>query len=347
MIEMRSDTFTLPTREMISAMASAPLGDDVYGEDPTVRRLEELAARTVGKPAACLMPSGTMANLTALMAHVPRGGKVFVGDESDIYLYEAGGASVCGGIVYEPVRTQADGTLALPDLVAAWPPDPDDPQFALPELICVENTHNRMGGRVLSLSYLDELQYLADQRGVPVHMDGARIFNAAVASGVSVERVARSADSLQFCLSKGLSAPIGSVLAGEAGFIEKARRLRKMLGGGMRQAGVIAAAGVVAIESMVERLADDHTLAGQLAVGLADVDGIDLEPDAVTTNIVLFRVAVDGLDEHEFLRAAQQRGLAMGEFGHGRIRAVTHRGLSTTDVRDAVSIVQDVVRRST
>ncbi|ANP52067.1 low-specificity L-threonine aldolase [Streptomyces griseochromogenes] len=346
MIEMRSDTFTLPTEQMVSAMTQAVLGDDVYGEDPTVNQLEELAAKSIGKPAACLMPSGTMANLAALLVHVPRGGKVVVGNESDIYLYEAGGASVCGGIVYEPIPTQPDGNLALDDLAAVLPPDADDPQFALPGLICVENTHNRMGGQALSQEYLAELKRFATGHGLAVHMDGARIFNAAVATGVSADQIAAHADSIQFCLSKGLSAPIGSILAGEVAFIEKARRVRKMLGGGMRQAGVFAAAGLLALTSMVDRLADDHQLAAQLAEGLAEVDGIDIDPKAVTTNIVLFRVTADGLNDNQFLAAVQQRGLVMGEFGHGRIRAVTHRGLTSADVSAAVAIVADVVRET-
>lgn len=343
MIEMRSDTFTLPTEQMMSAMAGAALGDDVYAEDPTVNRLEEVAAAAVGKPAACLMPSGTMANLAALLVHVPRGGKVLVGNESDIYLYEAGGASVCGGVVYEPVPTQPDGSLALADLAAGFPLDPDDPQFALPGLISVENTHNRMGGRALDQAYLAELRRYADGRGVPVHMDGARIFNAAVATGVPADRIAAHAHSVQFCLSKGLSAPIGSLLAGEPDFVARARRVRKMLGGGMRQAGIVAAAGLVALTSMVDRLAEDHAHAAQLAKSLAEVDGIDVDPGSVTTNVVLFRVTATGLDDSGFLHAAQERGLAMAEFGHGRIRAVTHRGVSSADVCAAVAIVADVV----
>ena len=344
MIEMRSDTFTLPTPEMFTAMTRADLGDDVYAEDPTVRRLEELAAERVGKADACLMPSGTMANLAAMMAHVPRGGKAIVGDESDIYLYEAGGASVCGGIVYEPVRTQADGTLDLADLAAGWPPDLDDAQFALPGLICLENTHNRMGGRVLAPDYLRDVRRLADERGVPVHVDGARIFHAEVASGVPAAEIVAVADSLQFCLSKGLSAPIGSMLAGDAEVVARARRLRKMLGGGMRQAGVIAAAGIVALTSMVDRLAEDHALAADLAHRLADIDGIDIDATSVVTNILLFRVSAGDLDEHAVVARAHERGLAVGEFGHGRIRAVTHRGLGPADVRDAADILAGIVK---
>lgn len=346
MIEMRSDTFTLPTPEMFTAMTRAELGDDVYGEDPTVRRLEELGAARVGKSDACLMPSGTMANLTAIMAHVPRGGKAIVGDESDIYLYEAGGASVCGGIVYEPVRTQFDGTLDISDLAAGWPPDLDDPQYALPGVICLENTHNRMGGRVLAPEYLNEVRRLADDRGVPVHMDGARIFHAEVASGVPAARIAAVADSLQFCLSKALSAPIGSILAGDRDVVARARRLRKMLGGGMRQAGVVAAAGIVALTTMVDRLAEDHDLAVNLAHRLEDVDGIDVEASSVATNIVLFRVTAGGLDEKTVVNLARERGLAVGDFGHGRIRAVTHRGLGPADVRAAADILASIVKQA-
>lgn len=265
MIELRSDTFTLPTPAMRQAMVTAPLGDDVYGEDPTVGRLERLAADRLGKEAACLLPSGTMANLTALLAHCPRGSTAVVGDESDIYLYEAAGASVVGGIGYVPLPNQADGTLAPADLAAAFPEDPDDPQFALPAVVCLETPQNRCGGVALPLDYLPEVADLAHARGAALHLDGARVFNAAVALGVPVDRVAQPADSVQFCLSKGLSAPIGSMVAGGAGFVGRVRRLRKMLGGGMRQAGVVAAAGIVALEEMVDRLAEDHAHARRLA----------------------------------------------------------------------------------
>ncbi|MDK9496104.1 GntG family PLP-dependent aldolase [Streptomyces katrae] len=342
MIELRSDTFTLPTPDMIKAMASAPLGDDVYGEDPTVRALEELAARTVGKEAACLTPSGTMANLAALMAHAPRGSKVLVGAESDIHLYEAGGASVCGGLVYEAVPNQSDGRMLLDDLAKGFPDDADDPQFARPALICVENTHNRCGGRVLPSSHLREVRDFADARGVAVHMDGARLFNAAVASATPPAEVARHADSVQFCLSKGLGAPIGSVVAGTAGFIDEVRRIRKMLGGGMRQAGVIAAAGIVALETH-DRLADDHANAAHLAEGLAGLSGIEVDPAAVETNIVMFRVPEERLTRQAFIAAAAARGLALAELGHGRIRAVTHAGVGREDIDRALAVVRDVL----
>ncbi|NUT45953.1 MAG: threonine aldolase [Saccharothrix sp.] len=344
MIELRSDTFTLPTPDMLKAMADAPLGDDVYGEDPTVRALEELAAGTLGKQAACLTPSGTMANLASIMAHAPRGAKVLVGDESDIHIYEAGGASVLGGVVYEPVRTGADGTLALRDLERGFPDDPDDPQFALPALICLENTHNRAGGKVLPAAYLADVRRFADERGVAVHLDGARIFNAAVASGVPVARIAEHADSAQFCLSKGLGAPIGSVVVGPADFVTEVRRLRKMLGGGMRQAGVIAAAGILAITTH-DRLAEDHANARRLAEGLSTLDGVEVDPAEVETNIVMFRVTDPRFTWRSFVAAAAAEGVAVGELGHGRIRAVTHSGVTARDVDRAVDVVRDVLKR--
>lgn len=344
MIELRSDTFTLPNDEMLHAMTQAALGDDVYGEDPTVKELETLAARRFGKEAALLVPSGTMANLVSLLVHCPRGSKVLVGDEADIYIYEAGGAAFCGGIIYEPIPTQPDGRLALEDLKEALPDDQSDPQFALPSLICLENTHNRMGGRVLPLSYLEEVQGFAKEHGLPVHMDGARLFNAAVALDITVEEIAKYADSVQFCLSKGLSAPIGSMVVGRTDFIRKAYRLRKMLGGGMRQAGIIAAAGIVALTKMADRLADDHAHARLLAQGLVEIDGIECDINAVETNMVFFRVVDQRFTWQTFVEAAQKRGLNIAELGHGRIRAVLHSGVTSGDVRRALEIIRAVLQ---
>lgn len=341
MIELRSDTFTQPTDAMRRAMSGAEVGDDVYGEDPTVRALEERAAELTGKEAACLMPSGTMANLTALLTHAPRGSQVLVGDESDIYLYEAGGASVCGGIMYAPVPSQSDGRLLLEDLRAGFPSDPYDPQFALPSLICLENTQNRCGGAVLPLSYMNQVRDLATEFGVPVHLDGARLFNAAVALGVPASDITRYANSVQFCLSKGLGAPVGSLLTGGHAFIGEARRVRKMLGGGMRQAGVVAAAGLVALMD-TDRLAEDHAHAVRLAEGLADVEGINIDPGAVRTNIVMFRIRDPRFSWQTFAAAAAAQGLAVAELGHGRLRAVTHCGVSTADIDEAVRIVRRI-----
>lgn len=345
MIELRSDTFTLPTRKMMDAIQEAALGDDVYGEDPTAGQLEAEVAQILGKEAAILMPSGTMANLASIMAHGPRGSKVLVGDESDIYIYEAAGASVCGGIMYEPIPTQPDGRLAIADLERAFPLEPEDPQFALPSLICLENTHNRMGGRVLPLSYLEEVRVFADGKGVPVHMDGARLFNAAVALGVEAAEIAGYTDSVQFCLSKGLSAPIGSIVAGTNEFIEKVYRLRKMLGGGMRQVGIIAAPGLIAIRQMVDRLADDHSNALRLAKGLAEIPGIVTRVEDVETNIVYFRIEHPRLTWQTFIQEAREHGLQIAELGHGRIRAVTHSGIQAADIDRALQIVQRLMTK--
>lgn len=343
MIELRSDTFTLPTPTMLQAIACAPLGDDVYGEDPTVRALEERAAHKIGKEAACLMPSGTMANLAAILAHCPRGSKMLVGDKADIFIYEAGGASSCGGIIYEPIPTQPDGSLRLCDLERAFPEVPHDPQCALPALICLENTHNWCGGTILPLAYLKEVSHFAQSRGLPIHLDGARIFHAAIALAIDAADIARYASSVQFCLSKGLAAPIGSMVAGDAPFIEKVRRVRKMLGGGMRQAGIIASAGLVALEQMVDRLAEDHANARRLATGLAQLPGIQIDLTTVQTNIVIFRLTAAQYTCERFIDTAFHYGLRLGMLGTGRIRAVLHYGITASDVDHALDIVSHML----
>lgn len=342
MIELRSDTFTRPTAAMRRAMAEAEVGDDIYGEDPTVLALEARAAAMVGKQASCFMPSGTMANLCAIMAHCPRGSKVMAGAETDMYLYEAYGASVCGGVGYAPIPNLPDGRLDPELLAAEFPEDPEDSQLAPPALVCLENTHSRCGGAVLPESYLAEIRALTSAHGIAFHLDGARLFNAAVAAGLPAARIAGYADSVQFCLSKGLSAPIGSMLAGDEGFITAARRVRKMLGGGMRQAGIVAAAGLVALDTMVERLAEDHANAARLAEGLRSIPGMEVQSPPVT-NIVMFRLAHGPIGQAEFIARARERGLSMMELGHGRIRAVTHADLSTQDVDTALQIMQDLV----
>ncbi len=345
-VELRSDTFTLPTPRMLRAMAAARLGDDVYGEDPTVAELEASAAATLGKEAACFMPSGTMCNLVAMLTHCPRGSKVIVGEESDIYVYEAGGASVCGGLVYHPVPNQPDGCLDLGAVAAAFPADPADPQFALPALLCVENPQNHRGARVLPMVHLRDIAELARTRWIPVHLDGARIFNAALAGGVRVDEIACHADSVQFCLSKSLGAPVGSILAGSADFIIRARRVRKLLGGGMRQAGVLAAAGLIALEDRA-RLGDDHQTARQLAAGLAEIVGIEVDTPDPSTNMVFFRVVAPALDNESFLAVAAARGVVMAELGHGQIRTVTHYGVNPQDIDYAVHVIASVLREHT
>ncbi|OYD09609.1 low-specificity L-threonine aldolase [Paludifilum halophilum] len=343
MIDLRSDTLTQPTPEMKEAMFQAKLGDDVYGEDPTVNQLEIFSADLLKKEAACFMPSGTMANLASILSHCPRGTKALVGNESDIYIYEAGGASVCGGVVYEPISTQPDGRLLLSDLELAFPEDMNDPQFALPSLLCLENTHNRCGGVILSPEYLEEVQAFANKKQIPVHMDGARLFHASISTGIPVDVIARHADSIQFCLSKGLCSPIGSMVVGSEGFIERVRRWRKMLGGGMRQAGAVAAAGIYSLQKMISRLQEDHQKARRFAESLSQLPGIKVNLETVQTNIVLFKIQDSRFTWRSFQHALQQKELLVSEMGFGRLRAVFHHDVPFSEVDKALAVVEDVL----
>ncbi len=342
MIDYLSDTVTKPTPEMRQACFEAMVGDDVYGEDPTANRLEALAAEMLGKEAACFVPSGTMANLTAILAHCPRGYELIVGDESDIYNYQAGGVSFVGGVAFHPVPTQADGTLSLVDLEEAIR-DPDDYQCARAGLIAIENPCCRVGGRVLSFDYLERLRAFADRHRLPIHMDGARIFNAAIALDRPPSAVAGYADSVQFCLSKNLGAPVGSMVVGNKRFVADVRRLRKMLGGGMRQIGVIAAAGIVALETMVDRLREDHVRARKLAEGIAGLPGIQCQLDTVETNMVFFSVTDVRFTTQTFLKALGEQGVRMGELGHGRIRAVIHFEHDDAMIEQTVAVFENLL----
>ena len=332
---------------MRQAMAAAEVGDDVYGEDPTVNRLEKLAAEITGMEAALFVSSGTMGNLASLLAHCERGRDVVLGDESHIYHYENGSASALGGLVLHPVRTSPDGTIALDVLEAAIHQPAHNYHFyhyAPPGVICLENTHNRCGGTVLSPDYFAEVAALAARHGLPVHLDGARLFNAAVATGRPVTDWTRHVSSVQLCLSKGLAAPVGSMICGAAAFVDKARRMRKMLGGGMRQAGVIAAPGILALTAMVDRLAEDHGNARILAEGIARLPGVVLDPPRVDTNIVVFRLP--GVTEAEaFAAAVEREGLFISNFGGGRLRVVTHYGITEADCRRAVAVMTQVFNR--
>ena len=338
MIDLRSDTVTLPSHAMRDAIARAELGDDVMGEDPTVNRLEELAAEKIGKEAAVLVTSGTMGNLVSLLSHCTRGQDVILGDQCHIFKYEAGGASALGGLAFHTVPTGRLGELALPDIKRAiYPPDE---HYAPPGLICLENTHNRCGGTVLPVEYLRSVRKLADTVGVPVHLDGSRIFNAAVASGCEVPALTQPVDSVQFCLSKGLSAPVGSLVCGSQEFIRRARRYRKMVGGGMRQAGIIAAAGIVALNEMIERLAEDHQTARRLAEGLAELPGVHIDLETVQTNLVIFSVPTPHINGGSFAEVLGQAGVKIGDIGGERFRAVTHYGISQADIDEALQIIR-------
>lgn len=342
MIDLRSDTVTLPTSAMREAMAAAPLGDDVYGEDPTINRLQEMAAEMMGQEASLFIPSGTMGNLVAVLAHCQRGDEVIVGNKAHTFLYEAGGISALGSVHSCQVPNQPDGTLRLEDIRAAI--RPDDAHHPITRLVALENTHNRCGGTVLSVAYTQAVAELARQCGIKLHIDGARIFNAAVALGISARQLSAPADSITFCLSKALCAPVGSVLCGSEEFIRKAHRARKMLGGGMRQAGVLAAAGIVALETMVDRLSEDHLRAKRLAHGLSGIPGIILDPGTPYTNMVFCELANElPIDASETSRRLAELGVKVGRTGERRFRLVTHYWVDDAAIEHAVTAFKRVL----
>ena len=337
LVDLRSDTVTQPSEEMRRAMYEAELGDDVYGEDPQVNALEAMAAERLGKEAAVFVASGTMGNLVSVLAHTQRGDEIILGDKAHIFRAEAAGASVLGGISYHTVPNDSRGMLDPNDVRNAV--RPDDPHAPRTALVCIENTQNLCGGGVLSQSDVADIAAVAKENDLPVHVDGARIFNAAVALEAPASELARDADSITFCLSKGLSCPVGSVIVGSEDFIERARRWRKMVGGGMRQAGVLAAAGVVALDTMVERLAEDHANAWRLAEGLAEIPGISIDPDSVATNLVFFDVERE--DRAELSEELSGRGV-LGGGPQKRWRYATHYGVTESDIDYVLEQVREV-----
>ena len=334
-IDLRSDTVTKPTPEMREAMAEAEVGDDVFRDDPTVIRLEALAAGMVGKEAALFVPSGTMGNLIALLVHCQRGEEAIVGSLSHIYLNEAGGMSALGGIQPCPVRNQKDGTLAIDDILASI--RSEDVHHPITRLICLENTQNICGGIPLTADYTRQVGELAREHGLLLHVDGARIFNAAAAQNVPVRELVDPADSLMFCLSKGLAAPVGSIVAGSQKFINRARHVRKMLGGGMRQVGVLAAAGIISLERMTKRLTDDHLRARKLADGLRQVRGVVLDPGSPHTNMIYFNLADHvGVTAQQVTEKMKNYGVLLDPDGSRRFRLVTHYWIDDEAVARAV-----------
>jgi threonine aldolase len=339
-IDFRSDTITLPTDEMRRAMFEAEVGDDVYGEDPTVNKLEAMAAKVMGKEAALFTTSGTQSNLIGILANTRHGDEVILGSEAHMFWNEVGGAACLGGVVYRTVPNDDEGWIDPDAMVEAI--RPKNIHYPVTTLLCLENTHNRCGGTILTAEYTRQMCDLAHAHGLKVHLDGARIFNAAVALGIPAAELAKPADSVCFCISKGLSAPVGSLLCGSAEYIERARKWRKMLGGGMRQAGIIAAAGVVALDKMIDRLAEDHENAKRLAFGLNRIPGIGITPEKFKTNIIMFQPPAS-MAWTEFLTRLNARGVKCSH-GIGRnIRAVTHRHISAGDVDEALARIKAVV----
>lgn len=352
LIDLRSDTVTRPTPEMRRAMAEAEVGDDVFRDDPTVIALEERAAALTGKEAGLFVSSGTMGNLVSHMAHVARGGQIIAEGESHVVLDEAGGHAVVSGASIAPVAARDDGTMDLDDIRAVVR-DPDDEHEPLTSLIILENTHAHSMGQPLTSEYTSQVAALAHEIGVPLHVDGARLFNAVVALGTPARELLADADSATFCLSKGLACPVGSVVVGEAAFIARARRARKLVGGGMRQVGVLAAPGLIALQDgaagMIERLAEDHANARALAEGLAKLDGIeDLDPARVRTDFVLFRVrprtgATRTAARAAFLDAMERQGVLLVPYSGGRIRAVTHYGVDADDIESTLAAARSAL----
>ncbi|RHW42200.1 low-specificity L-threonine aldolase [Neobacillus notoginsengisoli] len=340
MIDLRSDTVTKPTEEMRMAAYKAEVGDDVYGEDPTVRKLEETAASLLGKEDALFVTSGTQGNQIAILVHCTPGQEVILEEESHIFYYESAAASALASVQ----------TRTIPGIRGRMDPGKverairgEDIHYPETGLICIENTHNRAGGAIIPLTNMNEIHTLANKNNIPVHIDGARLFNASIALGVPVSELAKYSESVQICLSKGLGAPVGSLLAGNKAFIRRARKWRKRLGGGMRQAGVIAAPGLIALTKMPGRLGEDHENAKRLAEGASNIQGLSVV-NKVETNIVVIDISGTGMDEYQFVERLKERGILGGTFGEGLVRLVTNYDVSRDDIDSAVSHLHKIAR---
>jgi threonine aldolase len=343
-IDLRSDTVSWPTPEMREAMATAEVGDDVYGEDPTVNRLEALAAERLGKEAALFVASGTQGNLIAILAHCGRGDEVIVGKTAHTFRSEAGGAAALGGINPHTVPVQEDGTIALDDIRGAVR-DPHNLHHPFSRLVCLENTHGAAGGLPITAEYTQSVRDVCRGYGLGLHLDGARVWNAATALGCDVKDLVGPVDSVSFCLSKGLCAPAGSILCGPADFIQQARRIRKLLGGGMRQAGILAAAGIIAVEQMTQRLDQDHANARRLAEGLMQIEGFHLDLDKVRTNMVFYSIDESlPLDAYQLAEAVKQsHNVLLGATGPHTFRSVTHYWITAERVDVALNAIREAL----
>ena len=343
MIDLRSDTVTLPTDKMKNFILDAPLGDDVYGEDPSINHLQEQIADMFHKEAALFVPSGTMANLISVLTHCNRGDEILLGDKSHIFYYEAGGVSAFGGIHSHQLHNNDDGTINLDDITNNIRQKGDD-HFPKTKLLCLENTHNFCYGSPIGIVYLNNVKHLINNHKIKLHLDGARIFNASVALGVPVDKLVSSADSISCCLSKGLSAPVGSLIISNKNFITKAKKIRKALGGGMRQAGILAAAGTFSLNNMISRLEEDHYNALELAKKLSPINKLSVDVDKVKTNIIFIYLDGEKVSDEEFLDTLNKNNIKIDYKGNRKFRLVTHYGFNKSDINTVVKIITKILK---
>ena len=343
MIDLRSDTVTMPTQAMKEFAFNAPLGDDVYGEDPSINDLQNKISELFNKEAALFVPSGTMANLISVLTHCNRGDEIVLGDKSHIFFYEAGGVSAFGGIHSHQLKNQDDGTINLDDIQNSIRKNDDD-HFPKTTLLCLENTHNFCYGSPIDIDYFNSVKQTINQHNIKLHLDGARIFNASVALGIPVSELTKNADSISCCLSKGLSSPVGSLIIGSKEFITKARRLRKALGGGMRQAGILAAAGLFSIKNMIERLEEDHHNALELATKLSEIKYLSVDIAKVQTNIIFIYLNKKNLRDTEFLDLLLQNNIKIDYKGNRKFRLVTHQGFQKSNIDTVINTINNILR---
>lgn len=343
MIDLRSDTVTLPSKKMKQFIMESPLGDDVYGEDPSVNLLQNKIAKIFNKEAGLFVPSGTMANLIAVLTHCNRGDEVILGDKSHIFYYEAGGISAYGGIHSFQLHNNDDGTINLDDIKKSIRAIGND-HFPKTKLICLENTHNACYGAPIDTDYFNQVRKIANKHNLSIHLDGARIFNAAIALNKSVDILTRDCDTISCCLSKGLSAPVGSVLLGNKGFILKAKQIRKALGGGMRQAGLIASAGIFSLDNMVDRISNDHENAKILAYELDKINNIEINLDFVYTNIIFIYNRHGKISNKKLLNELEKNNIKIDYKGNSKFRLVTHSGFKKDDINSVVTVFKEILK---
>lgn len=343
MIDLRSDTVTLPTNEMKQFIMDSPLGDDVYGEDPSVNLLQKKIAKIFNKESALFVPSGTMANLISVLTHCNRGDEVILGNKSHIFFYEAGGISAFGGVHSHQINNNDDGTININDIENAIRKKGDD-HFPKTKLICLENTHNACYGSPINTDFFSEVKNIAKKHNIPIHLDGARIFNAAIALNKSVDELTKDCDSVSCCLSKGLSAPVGSVILGSKNFISKAKSLRKALGGGMRQAGLIASAGIFSLDHMINRIIDDHSNAKILASKLNLIKNLEINLNQVQTNIIFIYNRDKTLSNQDLLLSLEKNNIKIDYKGNSKFRLVTHSGFRKEDINAVIKIFRKIFK---